>query len=456
MQKALSGSPKRNAILVLMTFLLACAQPANCQAKKNAASLRDQGISLYNNKDYPGSIALLEKHLATYPNDYFALYFAALCYQQTGQLTRAIYNYQRVSQLAGGSQYGQYAQQILAKISPQSIASVGGTSSAANKSSGSSSSSSSSTSSDPSSDSGQPSSSSGKSASGKSGSSSNSSTASKKSEVVALDPNLPKECDVNCTKDNHGRIWVDAYLENRPVKLLFDTGAPTVFIGQNQLSQYGINLNLGTANSQAGGSSSDERMPAWMKKLRVKVGPIERTTSVQITEVNHADPLLGQSFFKEFDYTIDGGGGRIHFRQKALGQGGAVRNAYSVPFAWRELGHRVIVNVEINGKTGPVMFDTGNTASALCFHSEKQAKAFGIAIPDDAPTTMTSGVTGSGVSKVVTVSRIKMGPIDRSNIEVNIRNGGDAQDLPLLGQPFWENYQYTIDMNAKQIHFVRR
>jgi predicted aspartyl protease len=453
MQMELSGSPKRNAILVLMTFLLTCAQPAHCQTKKDAASLRDQGISLYNNKDYPGSIALLEKHLASYPNDYFALYFAALSYQQTGQLTRAIYNYQRVSQLAGNSQYGQYAQQILAKISPQSTTNASGKASSSNKSSSSSSSTSSSTA--PSSDSRQSSSSAGKSASGKSGSSSNS-TSTSTSQVVALDPNLPKECDVNCMKDNHGRIWVDAYLENRPVKLLFDTGAPTVFIGQNQLNQYGINLNLGTANCLAGGSSSDERIPAWMKKLKVKVGPIERTTSVQITEVNHADPLLGQSFFKEFDYTIDGGGGRIHFRQKALGQGGAVRNSYSVPFAWREHGHRVIVNVEINGKTGPVMFDTGNTASALCFHSEKQAKAFGIAIPDDAPTTMTSGVTGSGVSKVVTVSRIRMGPIDRSNIEVNVRNGADAQELPLLGQPFWENYQYTIDMNAKQIHFVRR
>ena len=90
-------------------------------------------------------------------------------------------------------------------------------------------------------------------------------------------------------------------------------------------------------------------------------------------------------------------------------------------------------------------------------HSEEQARKYGITVPADAPTATTRGVSGSGTSKIVNVGRIKLGPIDRANLDVYVRNGSNTDvELPLLGQPFWQDYQYTIDMQTKQVHFVRR
>jgi 4-hydroxyphenylpyruvate dioxygenase-like putative hemolysin len=109
---------------------------------------------------------------------------------------------------------------------------------------------------------------------------------------------------------------------------------------------------------------------------------------VQVVETNHSSPLLGQTYAGFFEYTIDPGAKRIHFKQRGYNTG-ANRNAYEVPYTFRQAGSRIIVNVEINGKTNPCMFDTGNSACGIMFHSPAQAKQYGVQIPDDAGDMIT-------------------------------------------------------------------
>lgn len=392
------------------------------QAAKSQAAInkRDEAIKLYNQHDYAGAITLLDQHLAAYSQDYSALYYLALCYQMTGRFNIAANYYKQVETLAPNSNVGVYAKQILAKLTPAGSTGVGPK---------------------------------------ESSSASSSSGAAKSSSAYdrPLEAGLPDECDLRCEKDSNGRVWLDVSINGKSMRMIFDTGAPGVFVGKNQLDQAGISLgNLGKPDGQTSGSSSDAAIDIWKRPCKVRVGQLERNLPVEITENNPANALLGQEFFRGYDYTIDAGAGRIHLKKKGTA-GSAIRNAYSVPFNFKEAGNRVIVEIEINGRKNPVMFDTGNTASVLSFHSEEQARKYGITVPADAPTATTRGVSGSGTSKIVNVGRIKLGPIDRANLDVYVRNGSNTDvELPLLGQPFWQDYQYTIDMQTKQVHFVRR
>ena len=398
------------------------AKPQTAKGQ-TAPNKRDEAIKLYNQHDYAGAIDLLNQHLATYSQDYSAIYYLALCYQMTGRFSLATNYYKQVETLAPNSNFGAYARQILAKLTPAGSTGVG-----PKESSGSSTSSSSST-----------------------------NSRFRSAYDRPLEAGLPDECDLRCEKDSHGRVWVDVSINGKGMKMIFDTGAPGIFVGKNQLDQAGVSLgNLGKPDGQTGGSSSDASIDIWKRPLKVRVGQLERNLSVEISENNPTDALLGQEFFRGYDYTIDAGAGRIHLKKKGAA-GSAIRNAYSVPFKFREAGNRVVVDIEINGRKNPVMFDTGNTASVLSFHSEEQARKYGITVPADAPTATTRGVSGSGTSKIVNVGRIKLGPIDRANLDVYVRNGTNTDvELPLLGQPFWQDYQYTIDMQTKQVHFVRR
>ena len=104
-----------------------------------------------------------------------------------------------------------------------------------------------------------------------------------------------------------------------------------------------------------------------------------------------------------------------------------------------------------------MIFDTGNSASACVFRSFGDATAFGVQIPEDAVRGKHFGVSGSGSALHFPLKRMRLGPIDRSDVQVAVNEGmEDPEGLPLLGQPFWQGYEYTIDMKKKLIHFVRR
>lgn len=416
---------KLSKVVPAFVTALACSiSGVNCLSAEAVENKRDQGIKLYNAKNFKDAGVLLDQHLTVYPQDVYALYYDALACQALGNMGKAKIFYRQVATLAPNHQLGGYAAAALRQIDPTFS---GGQS-------------------------GSTSSSSGSSRSGSAGVASYNTMASA-SNSTKLDPSIPMEWDVYCSPGEHG-VWVDVDLNGRRVKMIFDTGAPTVTIGKNQLEEIGVEAPRGKANSESGGSSTAGFTAAWLVPMKVKVGPVERTVPVKVMETNHADPLLGQTYFGAFEYTIDPSAKRIHFKQRGYSTG-ANRNAYEVPYTFRQAGSRIIVNVEINGKTNPCMFDTGNSLSGIAFHSTAQANQYGVQIPDDAATGMSTGVSGSGEIKTFTIRRARLGPIDRTDLSVAVSETGHTE-LPLLGQPFWQGYEYTINQQKKVIEFVRR
>lgn len=258
-------------------------------------------------------------------------------------------------------------------------------------------------------------------------------------------------------KSDHDEIMVDVRINGRTIPMVFDTGAPGICIDKEMAQSLGLAVPRGKADGATGGSSNMTTIDFWNINATVQVGPISKeNTRVKIYEKIHSRPLLGQGFFKDFDYTIDHSAKCIEFRKKGMSNSGG--KGYSVPFTFKKEGRRIIVEVDINGKKGPVMLDTGNTASGISFHSKEQMKKFGInQLPDDAKLSSTTGVSGSGSCYRFNLPRIKLGPIEKTDLNADLANEvDDDEDLPLLGQDMLSGWQFTIDMEKKVIHFLRR
>ncbi|MBS1989867.1 MAG: retroviral-like aspartic protease family protein [Cyanobacteria bacterium SZAS LIN-3] len=392
----------------------------------SGADKRTDAINLYNAKDYRGAAALLDDYLVVNNRDPYAAYYAAMANQQTGNVNKARMYYRQVYTLSPNSQIGGFAKNILLKLDPSFAASLPKTTSTGTSSSASSVS-----------------------------SGASSATAS----APAFDPSLPGECNIPYDKSNSG-LGLDVYLNGRVVRMILDTGAPGICIGKEQMEQIGLKPPTGPADGTTGGSSNDEQVKTWNTTATVRVGQIERRNfPVEVLETNHARPLLGQTFFKDFEYTVDQSAGLIRFRQKAIAMKSTNNsaNAVAVPYKFREEGHRIIVTAEVNGKPCPMMFDTGNTSCAVAFSSEKQLTALGIKVPEDAELVTTVGVSGSGVCSRFPINRIKLGPIEKSNVYVNVNHGTlEDREEPLLGEPFISGYEYRIDSEKHLIYFTRR
>ncbi len=266
---------------------------------------------------------------------------------------------------------------------------------------------------------------------------------------------LPRETRVHFEPGTRG-IKLKVEINGRPIEMLFDTGAAGVCLSKEQLSELGIKPPEGPHLGLTGGSANDTSIKYWRMKANVKVGSILRKdTEITVLESNADMPLLGQSFFKDFDYTIDQNAGNIEFKLKASPDP-LNRAAYQVPFEFSERGNRILVMLEINGELVKVIFDTGNTASALSFSGQAQLKEAGLTLPADLKTTSMRGVSGSGYCKVFTIHKLRLGPIEKQDVEATVNERESGLEAPLLGQPFWAEWQYTIDMKRKMIEFVRR
>ncbi len=269
---------------------------------------------------------------------------------------------------------------------------------------------------------------------------------------------LPAEARIPYVKDG-GLLVIDASINNRSMKMFFDTGAEGCCFGKNHLRESSISEPKGASTGLSFGVGSAGSVETWSMPVTLKVGNIERKNfDIQVQANMNVKPLLGQSFFKDYQYTIDKTSeenGTIHFVKKAPA-GAAThtassgRDLYAVPF--QRSGRNLIVSVEVEGHPMTMFFDTG--AANVAFTADQLKKA-NISSPEDAQTSTSSGIGGDTSAQIFPVKRIKMGPIEKTNFSVSCV-GAASMPYPLLGQSFFGDWQYTIDNAASVIRFVRR
>ncbi len=392
---------------LLIALLLASAPGASLSAAQ-AGEAFNQGVKMVNARRYDEATKLLSKAVVAEPANPNALYYLALSQHYQGSTADALVNYQSILKRFPGTD--------AAKRSYQAIASLGRAAPVETRAP----------------------------VRTYTGGSSNSAVNSYAAS------SLPDQATIFFEKGDAG-LKVDCFINNRAIKMVFDTGATGVVVGKNQLEEMGIKPPEGDATGQSGGSSNASMQSYWMINADVKVGTINRPNfPVKVLSYNAAPPLLGQSFIQDFEYSIDRNAGVIRLKRKGVGGGSSSRGGYSVPFTWE--GPKMLVNVEVNGRPYPMYFDTGNSASAVSFGMD-DLKKLNIST-DDGEAVTTGGVTGSGHGLRFRVKRLKLGPIEKYDIPV-IANYSSL-GRPLVGQELYEGYEYTVDNDAKVIHFIRR
>lgn len=268
---------------------------------------------------------------------------------------------------------------------------------------------------------------------------------------------LPNQSKVYYTREGNLLI-VPGYLNGREQKFIYDTGAEVCSLGFNHLDALQIARPQGNPTGGVSGVGSTESIPTWGMHLDIKIGTIERRNFPCIVQKNMPVkyPLLGETFFHDFTYTIDKSAGNenegsITFvKRGAPGTVSHARDNYSVPFV-RE-GNEIVVPVEVNGKQTQMYFDTG--AHGVTF-TRRQLEALGIKIPDDAAVETSLGVGGQSTAYGFNVARMKCGPIDKSDVRVSATDSA-KMNYGLLGQNFFGDWQVTVDYQSKLLHFLRR
>ncbi|HNB21612.1 MAG TPA: retroviral-like aspartic protease family protein [Candidatus Melainabacteria bacterium] len=370
-----------------------------------------KGVKLLGEKRFEEAGRLLKKAVSLEPNNSSALYCLAVCQHYQGKTADALVNYQLILKKFPGSQAARMAAQVVAGTGNSTAGSGTNAQNSVRTYSG-----------------------------GSSGSSVRSYSTS----------NLPEQATIFFEKGD-AELRIDAYINNRPIKMIFDTGATGIVVGKNQLQEMGIRPPEGPAAGESGGSSNASMQSYWMMPADVKIGTILRQNfPIKVLSYNSAPPLCGQSFIQDFDYSIDRNAGAIRLRRKGASGGASAGAGYTVPFTWE--GPKMLVNVEVNGRAYPMYFDTGNSASAISM-GMNDVKALNLSTEDGEAVTH-SGVTGSGSGVKFKVKRIKMGPIEKYDCDVTASYSSLGR--PLVGQDLYQGYEYTVDNEQKVIRFIRR
>lgn len=282
-------------------------------------------------------------------------------------------------------------------------------------------------------------------------------TSSKSSSSYSSKSRLPNRARV-FYRSKGDDILLNVRINGRPLEMELDTGAPGISLDKSHLRKLGIKPPTGKPAGYSGGATNSVKMPYWRMNASVQVGPIRKDNlRLSVFEKMHTGPLLGQAFFKDFDYTVDHKARCVEFRRKGSISSSSSRG-YSLPFEFRRSGNRVVVEIEINGRKGKAMLDTGNTADGISFDSKRQMGKFGVKLPANAKLGRSTGISGTGSQYDFTLRRVKLGPIDKANVSAScsLEIAPNDEELPLIGQEVLKGWQFSIDMNKKVIHFLRR
>lgn len=284
---------------------------------------------------------------------------------------------------------------------------------------------------------------------------------------------LPRETWVPFTRMG-SHILIDAELNGRPVKMIFDTGADFSFFSEQMLQTVGMSIPDRPPDGMSGGVGKAGMQPMWKIPTTLKVGRIERKNfRVGATKIPQAVALLGRDFYSGFEYSINDANNTIGF--KRIGSGSSTETAgasktpkqaplgpegsttvsangtyvYNVPYTGNS--SQIIVEAKLNGAPCKMIFDTG---AGICFFTSDQAAKVGVFPPANAPVIAVAGVGGGSTAQMGSINTFRLGTLELKDVPCAI-GGKSVAPYPLLGQSFFRDFQYSVDSANKVIHLSK-
>ena len=408
-------------------LLICCLVSIPAWAAKSPAppvnTAYNAGVALYTKKDYRGAAQQFEAAMKASPGNADAIYYCALCHQMSNNWARAKQLFEYLTQSFPQSRVAPMAQSALTQLS-----SLGGSGSSAGSSSSASSAGS------------------GAVDLASLGTLRRSSSGAASEAELAGVPDL-----VRIPFEKKGNdIMVQMAVNGKPQTFVLDTGAHGIAIGANHLKDWGIGVDQGKEQYDIGGVG-DGKAKGWVQRLDLKLGPIFRKGfPCSIMDNMPTDPLLGQTFLRSFNVKVDDASRMVMLAKKG---GSAARdiahrsyNGVEIPFRRLGSGH-MMVDIKINGKPFPIMFDTGCEETSF---AASDWQKLGFQIPGDAHAGKAVGVLGETTAYYFNTDSIKLGSIEQSPAPISVTEGSSHS---LLGMSFYGKYKYTIDTARSVIIF---
>ena len=404
----------RSKMMVSVALCAVCSFFSFWTPGSGANQLFQEGVKLFNSKNYKAATNQFEAALKTTPSDPNLLYYCAVSNQMSGNRARARQLFEYVSTNYQGSQVAAMSLSALKQW----------------QNSGSSSSTTSST------------------------GNIEDATPAPGTRTATVVTELAPSMEVKIPFERiGGGIYVETQVNGRPVRMHLDTGASSTLIGANKLQELGLGRPAALQQHKVGGVGERTDVKGWNQTCDLRVGSIYlKNFPITVQDHMDGDPLLGQTFLSNFFVTIDESNRQVVLRKKASKTLAATKtDTISVPFTRGPGGH-MIVTAEINGKPYQMYFDTG--ADGISF-TQNDLKRLRIELPDNARELTMQGVAGQTKAYEFTIDKLKLGTIVKEDIAAHVVERSDM-DHPLLGQTFYGGYDYTIDQEARVINFKKQ
>lgn len=278
---------------------------------------------------------------------------------------------------------------------------------------------------------------------------------------------LPEKASVGFSRNRFapGHLIVPAIVNGVETFMIFDTGASSTHVTERWLAMQGIKPKYTKYTGRAMGVGGE--VNTRIALLTIQVGELERTVPITVQEGSGSlggaannplteNPLLGQTFYKDFIYEIDDTNHRINFKKLAARPNEDKKTksnkyqrlaANEVPFYYE--GNSIIVAVKINGRECEMIFDTG--AGSIAF-ADRHLAACGLNRPIESMQGQGGGVGGKRQAYGFFLDSVQLGPVEKKNVECVVLMHTPFPK-PLLGQTFLSGLKYTIDPGRKVIIF---
>ena len=157
--------------------------------------------------------------------------------------------------------------------------------------------------------------------------------------------------------------------------------------------------------------------------------------------------ILGQPFLQGYSCVVDNQSGLIRLHRSGSAASTASLDSFAIPFVLD--GDKIIVSALMKGCPIKMCFDTGSFGVCL---SKSQCENLGLKVPDTLPER-THGPNGQQVPSWHMSEDLSLGPIKKRAFPIRVIDSEIS--YPLLGQNFFGDRTYSIDMDKKEIRFAR-
>jgi predicted aspartyl protease len=257
-------------------------------------------------------------------------------------------------------------------------------------------------------------------------------------------------------------IFVDVQFDDKPAKLILDTGAERTMLTESAVTRLRLRRDLRHAGESMGIGGPSASYDAQLDSFAVGVFhlPVERVKvgTFELPEVDGVRPdgLLGADILLAFDLDINLPGGQLTmYRARPCTDS---RPAWDFPYAsvtgvglWRD---RLTVPITLNGADATVVLDTGAQRSTIGRDFAVRAGVTQAMLDADQSVTVVGASRNNAQVRLHRFDTVRIGTEQARGVMFEVAPGSSALGDGLLGEDFLRRRRIWISEASHQLFFT--